>query len=240
MCVGIECDGQTWNYKDDWKRLMEAVNEKKNRMRPQGTSVMLPFSQLDRKTLQPVSEVLRIDKNSWRDESDESAAKYRRGDSQDHTDLDLLITRHGEESLLAVVHADGNAMGARIQKLLGNATDYDTCINKMRRFSEKTEQVFVTEAEKVLNSIPVQKGIRPRILIKDGDDLTFVCNARDALNLTEAVLTRVAEQKDDDDKPFTSCAGICIFHSHYPFFMAYEMAEQACDFAKSHMRESAG
>ena len=34
---------------------------------------------------------------------------------------------------------------------------------------------------------------------------------------------------------YSSCAGICVFHSHYPFSRAYSIAEQACDCAKENV-----
>ena len=73
--------------------------------------------------------------------------------------------------------------------------------------------------------------------------MTFVCNARFALALTKAYLKAVASygishNTDGNEEIYSSCAGICVFHSHYPFSRAYELAEQACDLAKKPVHET--
>ena len=42
---------------------------------------------------------------------------------------------------------------------------------------------------------------------------------------------------DKDGMSISSCAGIAVIPTSYPFFRGYEMAEQLCDNAKSKMRE---
>ncbi|MCA5961898.1 hypothetical protein LC724_18065 [Blautia sp. RD014234] len=53
------------------------------------------------------------------------------------------MTEKGEESLLAIVHADGNNMGVKIQHLLDGHSDYDFCVSAMRRFTENINNAFV-------------------------------------------------------------------------------------------------
>ena len=73
-----------------------------------------------------------------------------------------------------------------------------------------------------------------RWIISDGDDVTFICNARLALQLARAYLESVENyvSRIDQGIRYSSCAGIAIFHSHYPYSRAYEIAEGACDHAK--------
>lgn len=61
------------------------------------------------------------------------------------SDLGKLITMENK-SLLAVIHADGNNMDVKIQRLLGGKTGYDEYIPLMRRFTEDTSMVFSYES----------------------------------------------------------------------------------------------
>ena len=65
-----------------------------------------------------------------------------------------------------------------------------------------------------------------RKIISDGDDMTFICNARFAMEYVQAYLKSVRDYQNEKHPEwmYSSCAGICIFHSHYPFSRAYVMA----------------
>ncbi len=239
LCTAVETslDGQG-DYKQDWKRLMKQVDREKNRMLADTCIPMLPFSQMDRNVFQPVTGILKERDN--REVTRESAAKFQYGKQNNVLSLEDLVPDKGVESLLAMVHADGNNMGEKIRGLLGDLTDYDTCVSRMRSFSYETDQTFARKAcqavDAIYNSLAGTKKILPvRWLIRDGDDVTFVCNARDALLYASTYLQSV---EDSTSGQYSSCAGICIFHSHYPFYMAYEMAEQACESAKAALRKT--
>ena len=226
VCAGIDVDlSDGSDYKADWKRLQEAAGLEKARMLPYGISELMPFSLQDHNTLQSVETRMQ-----GRDVSAEAAAKLWAGLERGN-DLDRMVTEKGVESLLAIVHADGNRMGEKISCLLENASDYDTCIRLLRDFSRRTEDVFYGNSREKMEKLV--QGHLLRWLIHDGDDITFICNARDALRLTRAYLHAVEETGE-----YSSCAGICIFHSHYPCYMAYSMAEEACESAKKTLRES--
>jgi len=72
--------------------------------------------------------------------------------------------------------------------------------------------------------------LRPILLA--GDDLTFVCDGRIALDLAEKALTVF----DTSDIPHIgqihACAGVAVVRVHAPFSRAYEMAEKLCSSAK--------
>ena len=228
ICAGVEVDlSSGGNYQEDWKRLTEAVALEKARMLPRGISDLMPFSLQDHTTLQPVER-----KMQGKDVSAESAAKRIAG-RETGSDLDSMVTEKGEESLLAIVHADGNRMGEKVRRLLAGCTDYDTCVQKLRDFSRRTDEVFARKSCDAVDRIADGQPIR--WLIRDGDDVTFICNARNALRFTRTYLQAV---EAEDGGEYTSCAGICIFHSHYPCYMAYEMAEAACESAKKALRET--
>jgi hypothetical protein len=210
---------------------------------------------MDRNTFQPMSTTCRKGGEIVRLTA-EAAAKQACGAQCADNDtrlLDALVTERGTESMLAVVHADGNNMGKKIIHLLGENHDYDFCVNAMRRFTEETNAAFVNcgmdAVHRELDAIRAEQGIEPNVpdrrfcerrIVGDGDDVTFICNARWAKRLAEAYLKAVSAYRSAamPNVRYSSCAGICLFHSHYPFARAYMLAEQACDNAKKPVHAS--
>jgi hypothetical protein len=252
--MGVCCPF-TGDYRADYKVLMARTEEEKNRMIPGRVIDTLPFALMDRNTFQPMTTTCRKGNEIvWL--TAETAAKQERGTQCADDDtrlLDALVTERGTESMLAVVHADGNNMGKKIIHLLGENHDYDFCVNAMRRFTEDTNAAFVNcgmdAVHKELDAIRAEQGVEPnapdkrfceRRIVADGDDVTFICNARWAKRLTETYLKAVSTYRSTamPDMRYSSCAGICLFHSHYPFVRAYMLAEQACDNAKKPVHAS--
>lgn len=239
------CTKYTGDYRKDYAALMEEAERKKNCMVPALEQFILPFSQMDRNTFSPLSVKDRKgEKLSYESLSKRQAGIAVRDD--DVKILDEMTTLRGEESLLAVVHADGNNMGSKIMDLLGEETGYDVCVSKMRKFTVTTANVFSAFGvdkmkecrdqlrRKYADAKLSKKYYAFRMIIADGDDLTFVCNARFVMDYVKAYLNAVKSFREvtGTDWTYSSCAGICIFHSHYPFSKAYSIAEQACDSAK--------
>ncbi|MCS6954357.1 MAG: hypothetical protein RMK57_08585 [Bryobacterales bacterium] len=86
--------------------------------------------------------------------------------------------------------------------------------------------------------------LRPIVL--GGDDLTFVCDGRIALDLAAAALRSFEQQPvrhlgtEGSDIHLTACAGVAIVRSHTPFYRAYEAAKMLCASAKKARREVDG
>lgn len=252
MCV---CVPVTENYDADYKALNTLAGEEKNRMSPGLSDHAVPFARMDRTSFQAITGSYTVQGEKIFLTA-ENAAKRRSGIEDSKTNennrlLDDIVTNPGEESLLAVVHADGNNMGVKIRKKLGDhKNDYDYSITALREFNYHINEVFVTYGIKEMNNaieeLKKQYSLRDeaftvRQIVADGDDCTFICNERLALPLTEAYLKAVNSyrSKDDPEEVYSSCAGICIFHSHYPFARAYDLAEQACDSAKEQVHKIA-
>lgn len=71
-----------------------------------------------------------------------------------------------------------------------------------------------------------------RPIVYGGDDLTFVCEGRLGLQLATYYLQQfTAQPLSDDEKPYCR-AGVAVTHAHYPFALAYELAENLCASAK--------
>lgn len=164
------------------------------------------------------------------------------------------------ESFIAVVHIDGNGMGKRIKEYLDSAhNDYPQAVGKMRRISKEISQTYKDTFSTVVNefidvftapenadfknmflqdknkdkaAIPLP--IRP--LIFAGDDVTFVCDGRIALDLSARFMERLAKKAFEDGSfkfPFTACGGIALVKPHFPFYRAYDLAESLCSSAKA-------
>ena len=248
-------EGGAYNYREDYAALVRAAEAEKKRMVPGRGRYAVPFARTDRTNFQPQSIRVNIGGSEmWL--SDEACAKRTFSRRDDVRFLDELVTQRGEESLLAIVHADGNNMGVKIQHKLGGATDYDVCVTAMRQFTANISNVFTKAGRDALERRGAElaelerKKERPKLddsafqvrwIVSDGDDATFICNAALAKELTDAYLRGVSEYRteDDSEEVYSSCAGICIFHSHYPFARAYALAEQACDSAKAPVHKTA-
>lgn len=246
MAVCCSCTG---DYQHDYACLMQEADREKNCMISGQNDFILPFSMMDRNTFQPYSRVIYY-KDSPVRLTDEAYSKRIPGQEisrkdQDVKLLDNMVTEKGQESLLAVVHADGNNMGIKIAEMLKGKTDYDTCISEMRKFTADTAKAFGEQGLEAMEACRARlkekyadkyndTAFLFRKIITDGDDMTFVCNARFAREFVQAYLDSVQSYqiRNQSEWIYSSCAGICIFHSHYPFSRAYAMAEQACDNAK--------
>lgn len=77
--------------------------------------------------------------------------------------------------------------------------------------------------------------IRPLIL--GGDDLTFVCDGRIALDLATVVLRTFQQAALIPLGPIRACAGIAIARTHAPIIRVYDLAEELCTGAKAFLRD---
>jgi len=174
-------------------------------------------------------------------------------------DLDKIGRIKGEESYVAVIHADGNRMGKRIKELGEKAEDDRQYIQDLRALSKKINDISLSALQSVVSlvvqavkneAIPSefvkdkngrkteQKYLPFRPLVFGGDDVTFVCNGLIGVSLAVAyVETFEEEAKKAEEKDFHASAGIAIVKMHYPFARAYKLAEELTASAKGKVRE---
>jgi hypothetical protein len=76
--------------------------------------------------------------------------------------------------------------------------------------------------------------VRPVLL--GGDDLTFLCDGRIALDLAQTALEALTVEVPYLGRT-TACAGVAIVPAHAPFYHAYELAAELCSSAKRRRRE---
>lgn len=148
----------------------------------------------------------------------------------------------GEDNFLAVVHIDGNAMGARVSRVYESAgTEWETCRKSLRAFSEGVDRDFKdTFCEMVIEIDERRKGggmlpIRPLILA--GDDVCFVTAGSIGLECARIFLERLstrpyARSESEKPHPYAACAGVALVHVKYPFHRAYILSEELCSNAK--------
>jgi hypothetical protein len=171
-------------------------------------------------------------------------------------DFDELGRTRGETSLIAVVHADGDGIGKRIEAI-GNQYKHPRqlreYIDYLRWFSRNLAQAAQNAQKGTVehlwqlarDSVEVAElfgrhYVPFRPLVFGGDDITFVSDGRIGLGLTLEYLQRFQhETKQLLNERLTACAGIAIVKSHYPFARAYELSEELCKSAKKYRRESA-
>lgn len=178
-------------------------------------------------------------------------------------DFDDLGRTRGESSLIAVVHADGDGIGTKIESIgdsYPSPLHIREHINALRNFSQQVALAAQTALAETLHQLQ-QSFIESadfthlllgkcdqrdrlylpfRPLVFGGDDVTFVSDGRIGLALTLEYLRRFqSETKRLRGEPLTACAGVAIVKSHYPFARAYELAEELSKSAKAYRREHA-
>lgn len=198
----------------------------------------LPIVQIDYLTSRPLTKMyqtVRCREMKKEKISQESLAKYEKyweesknpEEQLDEKILDELVTQKGEESLLSVIYIDGNQMGDKLNKYLKGQGTYEERINKLRQFSAEVQRDYVTNRIKNIN----KKLGKRRVVIRAGDEINIICNARDTMKVIDAYY-------DGFPANCSSCVGVAVFHSHMPFSEAYRIAEECCESAKKKMREN--
>lgn len=175
--------------------------------------------------------------------------------------LDELGSTQGEKSVLAVIHADGNGMGARFRQISDQYTsvsDNRKLLNEQQSLSlsiqKQAEQALVETIRFLVSKIDPPEPNRPspllfnqidlpaallplRPILYGGDDVTFLCDGRIGLWLAEKYLTEISAQPLADGKKLYSRAGVAIVKAHYPFARAYRLTEELVGAAKGLIHE---
>lgn len=165
-------------------------------------------------------------------------------------DLDKLGQTEGD-SHLATVYIDGNLMGSKFQEC--------TDLVERRNLSIAVEKAVTKAFGKVLTEVKdrmpffmdTQSGFRIhqdakrmllpiRPIVIAGDEVTFVTDGRLGVHLAEVYLEALSSEPIEDGSPMTACAGIAITRTKYPFYRAYEVAEELCSLAKVNARKYPG
>lgn len=154
------------------------------------------------------------------------------------TELNELGQTEGD-SHISIVHIDGNRMGSRFQecktleeiRLLSisvkKATE-DSFANLIKLIIQKIEQDNNIFDYFDFNGILLP--IRP--IIMGGDDITFVSPGKLGIYFAEIFMKEFSEKEASDGRKLSSCAGVSIIKTKYPFYRGYQLAEGLCGHAK--------
>jgi hypothetical protein len=170
-------------------------------------------------------------------------------------DFDHLVggenDRLRDQGYIAVVHADGNAMGEIFRNLGARKLANRAYIDAIRILSAQVQQAGQRALERALGALvaPDARLIKPfqsrtflpvRPIVYGGDDVTFVCDGQIGLALAARYLDEFEKTTEKIiGKLYTACAGITIVKAHYPFARAYGMSEDLCQHAKRWMHQHA-
>jgi hypothetical protein len=161
-----------------------------------------------------------------------------------------------ELSWLGVVHADGNGMGRLFRRLPESIEPGDgfdrRYIERLRRLSLDLEVLALRAVDDALRRAVTRSRKRdqpphwPLVvpLVLGGDDLTVVCNGDIALRFAREYLDAferqsIAEIEAEvldltDAGRLTGTAGVALVKAHYPFYAAYDLADELVRDAKRH------
>lgn len=248
ISIVASCTETTDNFNYD----RQVLYCEKNRLKNQGSfSVpcsVLPVTQTDRTTFMPIC--YKTYENGKLTERTAEAThkrnayrKYYDTDNELNTEnLDSLLLKKGDSSILAVIYIDGNDMGNKIKICTENKDDYPQCINALRKFSLNTDRCFVEEPVRAIEECLLKKNAdgsshRYRRIIGGGDEITIICRAEDALDIITAYFESLEKTVPvAEGTSNASCAGISFFHSHMPFANVYDIAESCCESGKKQTR----
>lgn len=169
------------------------------------------------------------------------------------------------ESYICVIHIDGNNMGVKFNSCndlkerrelsLNIAGAVNSSLQKLVKkiVDEYEDYIDLLDVEKLLSDNKPNLPLRPIII--GGDDVTFVCPGRVGLQYASYFMKKMAKIEiinnrifkelqgklgKSANKTMTCCAGVAIVPAKYPFFRAYQLAEQLCSAAKLKSREVDG
>ena len=178
------------------------------------------------------------------------------------SDLDNCLSF---ERLIAVIHADGTGIGKLLQELApGYREDPRSYLQKLRLFSMSLDNVARKACTRALEELAkldpraaLQSGTSSSLeisalpLIVGGDDITIVIKGELALSFVklfleawERLVQDCADIADIAKKVYGvsrigMAVGIAVVKPHFPFSMAYELAEQLASSAKQRVRTQA-
>lgn len=261
--VEIDCSKGSKEYLEKRREVINKLNEVKTRMPELVLEKSLPITKSDSLTGLPISDSFAYIKKYIKEYSAserympiESALKVMNNEKNGVDELDRIFDgeRDSKKRMLAVVHIDGNDMAAMISNYIKALEDrnlqgitFEDAVYNSRNISAKIDYVFRKKVRDILKKHDKES----RLVISSGDDITFIVLAEKAIDLVKEIMESIEDEYlipyDKDGKEidaelkenrFSSCAGICFIHSHFPFSTAYSIAEESCSIAKAEAKKA--
>lgn len=232
---------KTENYNNDYVALCEKLDRVKSLGYRATPLTGVPFSVQETGTGLPV--VVR-DKDGGRISKETALKRETEQSDKDQLEGEFKfcqkineMTEGMRKNYVAVVHIDGNSMGSSIRKRLESCgDDYQKAVSEMRKLSLDISTTFENALHTAISNQGEGKDkskLMLRPIICAGDDITFIARADIALTMVKDFITEIKKNG------FSACAGITYVRAHFPFYRAYEYAEQLCASAKKKAREIA-
>ena len=190
-------------------------------------------------------------KRAWRGQANRRLRSWLKLAADDFDfpyDLEKIGRVKGEESYVAVIHADGNRMGQHVKDVATGTKTNREYIKATRDFSKKINDISLAALQTIVSltvqavkngDIPFElnKQDKPylplRPLVFGGDDVTFVCNGDIGVEVAAAYLEKFHGEAQARGLNFHASAGVSIVKMHYPFARAYKLSEELTESAKS-------
>lgn len=160
------------------------------------------------------------------------------------------------EGYVAVIHADGNNMGARFQGLardLDRLAKLSTCVRDATEAAARAAVaglIRATVADEDDGRPERRAGgarvLQARPIVLGGDDLCFIVHARYALPFATQFLRRFEIETAERcaglgaGGAMTACAGVALVKRGWPFHAAHRLAESLCKAAKVGLKGRSG
>ncbi|MDR1532353.1 MAG: hypothetical protein LBS62_09265 [Clostridiales bacterium] len=161
--------------------------------------------------------------------------------------------RKDGKNYVAVIHIDGNTMGIKIQEFVKklhteNGKKLLDGLQALKNLSVRISRVYnkvLAETITELVKLPIMAAwinsdgeIPLRPVIADGDDVTVICAAEIAFPFVKLFMESLGQDKSlPEFSAVTAAAGVAFVKFGFPYYTAYEMAEQLCKNAKSETRK---
>lgn len=247
----VETDCSMTGLKKDYKQLFSGMHKKKNEKPQMDYHKVFSMTKTCERTGKPAQVYSH---GHYISEELNKKTAAAREEQEAYKELSELTGDDGK-NYIAVVHIDGNRMGDKIQKLLGEENqDYMEGLEKIRKFSKDIEEIFNDSYEEMtaymgklikesksdkLKKFQGENMAAPfRKIYLGGDDVTFVCNGYIGVKAAEVFLNRLASKAEAKGRTnISACAGISLIKPKYPFYFGYQTALQACESAKHFIKD---
>lgn len=168
------------------------------------------------------------------------------------TAIDKLINKGSDKSFIAVVHIDGNQMGDKFKKLKKHfkesefkedRNENEKYKKELRKLSDDIDkaykesfremcEVIAYNEEEIKEETNISERIFPlRPLILAGDDITYIANGKIGVESARIFIEKLNKKTvkiGTEEIQLNACAGVSLVKLKYPFFKAYQLAEELC------------
>ncbi len=153
-----------------------------------------------------------------------------------------------EDSFVALIHADGNAVGSAVRKIISNSKnksveDFQSFSDSLKNATEKAvhDAIRTLAATSDKRNKDGKQILPARPILLGGDDLTILVRANKAMEFTETFLLAFEKETSSDlndslESGLSACAGIAYVKESYPFDRAFDLAEALCEQAKKRVK----